>query len=408
MTPEQTLSQGAVRGLLIAAQGLQLLPGRSSPAPATKADVRQMIQQLHGVQIDTIHVVARSPYLVLWSRLGAYTPQWLDELLAEGALFEYWSRAATFLPIEEYPLYRRLMLDQLTWKEHVWRQWMQEHAELIDTLLTRIQENGPVRSADFERTGGAPSGWWSWTDEKTALDGLWMRGDLMVATRRNFQRVYDLRERVLPEWDDARAPSLEAVHETFVLNTVRALGVTKAAWIADYFGLYKKVAQQAIERLANRGQLHTVKVEGWEVPGYFHPDQQDAIEAAANGQIPVSKTTLLSPFDPLVWDRARAQELFNFTYRIECYTPAPKRIYGYFTLPILHNNALIGRLDPKAHRKEGIFEVKALHLEPGVIVDDALVAQVKSALRACAAWHKTPQVIVRQASAPGLAERLSD
>jgi hypothetical protein len=391
---------------MIAAQGLQQRP--PSLAPATKADALQMIQRLRGVQIDTIHVVARSPYLVLWSRLGAYPQRWLDELLAEGALFEYWARAASFLPIEEYPLYRRLMLNQLTWHENRWRPWMQAHAELIDTLLARIRERGPVRSADFTRTGGAKPGWWNWTDEKTALDGLWMRGDLMIASRQQFQRVYDLRERVLPGCDDAQTPELEAVYDTFALNTVKALGVTKAAWVADYFGLSKKVSQSAIERLARRGELHTAQVEGWEEPGYFHPDHREAIEAATNGQIPVSRTTLLSPFDPLVWDRTRAQEMFNFTYRIECYTPAPKRIYGYFTLPILYNNALIGRLDPKAHRKEGVFEVKALHLEPGVVVDDTLVAEMRSALHACASWHETPQVIVRAASEPGLAHRLSD
>jgi uncharacterized protein len=323
-------------------------------------------------------------------------------------LFEYWSHAACFLPIEDYPLYRHLTLNQLTWNEKNWRLWMEAHAELVDKLLTHIRKNGPVRSADFERTDGAKAGWWNWKDEKTALEGLWMRGDLMIAKRHNFQRIYDLRERIMPDWDDARTPSLEVVHETFVLNTVKALGVTKAAWIADYFRLYKKVAQSVIEKLVKHGQLHTVQVEGWDVPGYFHPDQGDAIEAAANGQIPVSRTTLLSPFDPLVWDRARGQDLFNFTYQIECYTPALKRKYGYFTLPILYDNALIGRLDPKAHRKEGIFEVKALHLEPGVIVDDALVAEVKSALQACAAWHKTPQVIVREATEPDLAERLSD
>ena len=198
------------------------------------------------------------------------------------------------------------------------------------------------------------------------------------------------------------------MQETFVLNTVKALGVTKAAWIADYFGLPKKVAKPVLEGLVKRGQLQTVQVDGWDVPAYFHPEHQEALDAAAHGQVPVSRTTLLSPFDPLVRDRARAQELFNFTYQIECYTPAPKRIYGYFTLPILYNNALIGRLDPKAYRKEGIFEVKALHLEPGVIVDDALVAEVKRALHACAAWHNMPQVIVRTATEPGLAACLSD
>ena len=400
----QPLSQDAVRGVMIAAQGLQQRP----PAPATKVDVRQMIRQLHLLQIDTIHVVARSPYLVLWSRLGEYAPRWLDEHVAEGALFEYWAHAACFLPIEDYPLYRRLMLNRRTWNEHRWQLWMQTHAALVDTLLTHIRKHGPVRSTDFEHPDGAPSGWWNWKDEKTALEGLWLRGDVMVATRHHFQRIYDLRERVLPNWDDAQTPPVEAVHETFVLNTVKALGVTKAAWIADYFRLGKKVAQPVIDHLAKRGQLHTVQVEGWDVPGYFHPDHRDAIEAAAHGQIPVSRTTLLSPFDPIVWDRARAQDVFKFTYQIECYTPAPKRRYGYFTLPMLHRNRLIGRLDPKAHRKAGVFEVKALHLEPGVIVDDALVAEVKLALHACAAWHNTPQVVVREATEPGLAERLSD
>jgi uncharacterized protein YcaQ len=400
----KALSQDAVRGLMIAAQGLQ----QSPLTQATKTDVRQIIRQMHVLQIDTIHVVARSPYLVLWSRLGDYDVRWLDELLAEAVLFEYWSHAACFLPIEDYPLYRRLMLNRLTWHEKGWNPWLKEHAALVDKLLTHIRENGPVRSSDFERTDSAQSGWWNWKDEKTALEGLWTRGDLMIAKRHNFQRIYDLRERVLPDWDDSRTPPLDTVHETFILNTVKALGVTKAAWIADYFRLHKKVAQPVIAKLAKSGQLQTVQVEGWNEPGYFHPDQRDAVEAAADGYIPLSKTTFLSPFDPLVWDRGRALDLFGFDYKIEVYTPAPRRKYGYFTLPILYNNALIGRLDPKAHRKEGLFEVKALHFEPGVVVDDALVAALKSALQACAAWHKTPQVVVRSATEPGLAQRLSD
>jgi uncharacterized protein YcaQ len=402
--PMNTLSQDAVRGLMIAAQGLDQRPNSA----ATKADVRQIIRQMHVLQIDTIHVVARSPYLVLWSRVGEYDSRWLEELLAEGALFEYWSHAACFLPVEDYPLYRRFMLDGKTWHEGNWRRWMDSHADLLEKLVSHIRENGPVRSSDFERTDGQKSGWWNWKDEKTALEGLFFRGDLMVAKRHNFQRIYDLRERVQPDWDDAQTPTLDAVHESFVLNTVKALGVTKGAWIADYFRMSKKTAQTVIENLAKRGQLKTVQVEGWNVPAYFHPDQQDAIEAAADGAIPVSKTTLLSPFDPLVWDRARALDLFGFDYKIEVYTPAPKRKYGYFTLPILYQNKLIGRLDPKAHRKEGVFEVRTLHLEPGVVVDDALIDALKTTLQACAAWHKTPQVVVRDVAEPGLAEQLSD
>jgi uncharacterized protein YcaQ len=397
------LSQAAARGLMVAAQGLH----QHSTSPATKDDVRRIIRQMHVLQIDTIHVVARSPYLVLWSRVGDYPQRWLDDLLAEGALFEYWSHAACFLPIEDYPLYRSLILNRRTWNEKSWSAWREKNAELVDRIATHIRENGPVRSSDFERTDGKKGGWWNWKDEKIALEGLWFSGDLMVTKRHNFQRVYDLRERVLPTWDDAQAPDLETVYETFLLNTVKALGVTKTAWMPDYFRIPKKVAQPVITRLVKRGQIVPVEVEGWDVPGYFHPDARAAVEAAADGAIPVSKTTLLSPFDPMVWDRARAQELFDFTYQIECYTPAPKRVYGYFTLPILYNNRLIGRLDPKAHRQDGLFEVKALHLEPGVVPDDHLIAEVKAAIQACAAWHQTPTVVVRQSNPPEVARLLA-
>lgn len=362
---------------------------------------------MHVLQIDTIHVVARSPYLVLWSRLGDYDPRWLEDLLAEGKLFEYWSHAACFLPIEDYALYRRMMQNRQD-DETGWQRWMDDHADLVNKLMTHIRENGAVRSADFERTDGVVGNWWNWKDEKTALEGLWTLGDLMITKRHNFQRVYDLRERVLPSWDDNDVPEAEAVHKAFVLNTVQALGVTKAAWIADYFRMYKRDALMALDKLVKQGLVETIPVEGWKEPGYFHTEQRKAVESALKGKIPVSKTTLLSPFDPLVWDRARALNLFSFDYKIEVYTPAPKRKYGYFTLPILHNNAIIGRLDPKAHRKDGIFEVKAVHLEPGVIVDDTMISSLKQALQACAAWHKTPQVIIRAASEPGLAERLSD
>lgn len=399
--PMKTLSLDAVRGLMIAAQGLQ---DRQQP-PATKKAVRSIIRQMHILQIDSINVIARSPYLVLWSRLGDYNPRWLDHLLDEGALFEYWSHAACFLPIEDYPLYRHLHGGWLGGRAH---KWLDEHSTVAETVLNHVRTNGETRSSDFERSDGQKSNWFNWKEEKIALEYLFYSGELMVRKRHNFQRIYDLRERVLADFDKLADISLADAHDQFVLNTIQALGVTKAEWIPDYFRLKKTDAKTALKRLEKQGRLMTVEVEGWKTPGYIHPDNRKQVVAAAKGKIPHSKTTFLSPFDPLVWDRERALDLFNFDYKIEVYTPAPKRKYGYFTLPILYNNALIGRLDPKAHRKEGIFEVKALHLEPGVVVDDALVTEVKSALKACAAWHKTVQVVVRYATEPGLAERLSD
>ena len=397
------LSLDAVRGLMIAAQGLH-----DRPQPrATKKAVRSIIRQMHILQIDTINVIARSPYLVLWSRLGDYNPRWLEDLLAEGALFEYWSHAACFLPIEDYPLYRHLHESWIGGRAH---QWLDEHATVANRVLDHIRAHGEARSSDFERTDGQKGSWWNWKDEKIALEYLFYAGELMVRKRHNFQRIYDLRERVLADLEEPDQISREDAHDQFVLNTIPALGVTKAEWIPDYFRLSKTDAKAAIQRLENQGRLMPVEVEGWKAPGYIHPANRKQVDAAARGNIPRSKTTFLSPFDPLVWDRARALDLFNFDYKIEVYTPAPRRKYGYFTLPILHNNALIGRLDPKAHRKEGIFEVRALHFEPGVKVDEALVTELKAALRACAEWHKTPQVIVRSAPTgkPGLAKRLSD
>ena len=397
----KTLSLDAVRGLMIAAQGLHDRP----QLPATKKAVRSIIRQMHVLQIDTINVIARSPYLVVWSRLGDYNPRWLEDLLTEGALFEYWSHAACFLPIEEYPLYRHLYESWLGGRAH---KWLEEHSRVAETVMNHIRAHGETRSSDFERTDGQKGSWWNWKEEKIVLEYLFYAGELMVRKRHNFQRIYDLRERVQPDLRELPDVSPADAQDQFVLNTIQALGVTKAEWIADYFRLSKTDTKAALKRLEQQDRLMPVEVEGWNVPGYIHPGNRKQVEAAAKGEIPRSKTTFLSPFDPLVWDRARALDLFGFDYKIEVYTPAPKRKYGYFTLPILYNNALIGRIDPKAHRKEGIFEVKALHLEPGVVVDDALVAEIKSTLQACAAWHKTPQVVVRSATKPGLAERLSD
>lgn len=396
-----TLSQDAVRGLLIAAQGLQNDP----QPPATKEDVRAIIRRLHMLQIDSINVVARAPYFVLWSRLDAYDPRWLDELLEEGALFEHFANANCFVPIEDYALYlagSRIF----DWRNP--RQWLDEHPKISGAVMNHIRTHGAARHTDFKRSDGQKTTWDNPKDEQTALDYLVYVGELMVRKRENFQRVYDLRERIYPDADKLPAVSRGAAHEQFVLNTIRALGVVKAEWVSHYYRLKHADSNAALKRLEKQGRVLTVTVEGWEKPAYFHPDHLKRVEAAAEGKIPHSKTTLLSPFDPLVWHETPTLELFNFDCPVEFYFPASKRKYGYYSLPILHHNALIGRLDPKAHRKEGIFEVKALHLEPGVRVDDALIAKLKRTLRACAEWHETPHVIVNQASEPELAERLSD
>lgn len=395
------ISSATARQVMLAAQGLDHDPDR----PASKADVLEAVRRMGQLQIDTIHVVARSPYLVLWSRLGDYRPEWLDELLAEGALFEYWAHAMCFLPIEDYPLHRRRMLDAV--QKRGWAvDWCQNNPETIQMVRAHLRENGAVRSVEFVSKNKPPGGWWNWKEEKNALEALFFTGEVMIARRQKFQRVYDLRERVLPGWDDAATPTSEEMGRELALRAVRALGIALGAWVPDYFRQPKKGMPQRLEALAAEGLLLRVEVEGFAGPAYIHPDRCSLLEEAASGRTESTLTTLLSPFDPLVWDRERARQLFGFDYTIECYTPADKRRYGYFTLPILHRGRIVGRLDPKAHRAQGVFEVKALHLEPGVLVSDELVADLAAALRRLAAWHATPELVVRQSDPPELAPRL--
>ncbi|MBR7955807.1 YcaQ family DNA glycosylase [Burkholderia cenocepacia] len=390
-----TLSPPSARALHLAAQGLLTPPRRK----ATKADVLDTIRRMAQLQIDTIHVVARSPYLVLFSRLGDFSPHWLDEHLAEARLFEYWSHEACFLPIEQFGLMRYKMLDPsgMGWKYAA--EWHEQNRPEIERLLARIRDEGPVRSADFAREDGVKgNGWWDRKPEKRHLEVLFTTGDLMVSERRNFQRVYDVRERVLPDWDDTRdLPPREAVLPALLDYTCRALGVVRADWVADYYRLPRRSYRAELERLADAGDLIPVQIDDWKEPAYVHRSLDALLPAAAADTLRSTVTTLLSPFDPVVWDRRRASTLFGFDYTIECYTPEHKRRYGYFCLPVLHRGRLVGRVDAKAHRTLGTFELKAVHVEPGVRFGAGLAADVAKAVKKLAAWHGTPEVTVTHA-----------
>lgn len=397
-----TLTQA--RNLHLAAQGLLTTPRRK----ATPQALRQCIQRMQLLQIDTIQVVARSPYLVLFSRLGAYPPAWLDAALASGQLFETWAHEACFAPVEDLLLHRSY--NQRTRSHCGLRNGLatqvSQRSEL-DVLLAHIGANGPVKSSEFARTDGKTgNGWWDRKDEKRWLEALFSSGELMVARRDSFQRVYDLAHRVHPALVEAPLPAAAEVHTGFVEKAILALGITQARWVNDYFRQKPRLKDADLDALVAQGVVQRVDVLGWAVPGYVHRQHAELLQQALNRQLRATHTTLLSPFDPLVWDRERASALWGFDYRIECYTPEEKRIYGYFVLPILHRGALVGRLDAKAHRALGVFEVKALFVEPGVKLSDAAVRALAQAIQRCADWHGTPEVQVGRVVPKGVGERL--
>lgn len=405
-----TLTPKQARCLHLAAQGL-LAPARTR---ARKADVLSAIARMQLLQIDTIHVVARSPYFVLFSRIGPFQNVWLDDLLADGELFESWAHEACFVPIASYPLHRRHLLDREHWAmRHAWRMHA-AHRPAMDSLLAHVRENGAVKAADFRSQGGGSGGWWGWKDEKRWLESSFALGELMITRRERFQRVYDLRERVLAKpatrrvlgahWaaaasnDPAGLPSESQVQRRFVLDAVRALGITQARWINDYFRSGRKLKDRELDAWVASGELLRVRVTGWEAPGYVHADLVAPLSDAAAGRLRATHSTLLSPFDPVVWHRERASTMFDFDYRIECYTPAAQRSYGYFVLPILRRGELVGRLDAKAHRGNGVFEVKSLHLQAHTRVSAALASDIAQAIARCAHWHATPEIKVRKCS----------
>ncbi|MGH8160497.1 MAG: winged helix-turn-helix domain-containing protein [Rhodanobacter sp.] len=406
------LSLMQARLLQLSAQGL-LQPLRRRPR---RNDVVATIERMRLLQIDTIHVVARSPYLVLHSRLGDYPMAWLDEALAQGQVAECWAHEACFVAATDVGLHRGWLGQRGNhWAHrHAQRMHREQRAEM-DALLDGIRASGSARAADFARksdgTEAAKTGWWEWKPEKRWLEAWFALGELMVARRENFQRVYDLASSVLARLDppldtDATALSAAELRQRFILDSVHALGVTQAGWIADYYRLKPAVSERELAPLLARGDLLSVPVQGWKVPGYVHRDHAEVLERALHGRLRATHTSVLSPFDPLVWDRARALAMFDFEYTIECYTPAARRRYGYFVLPILHRGRLVGRLDAKAHRGDGVFEVKALFLESGVTSEPGLVQAVAAAIAATARWHGTPEIRLGRTQPASLAKAL--
>ncbi|MNU86751.1 hypothetical protein D3C71_765230 [compost metagenome] len=305
---------------------------------------------------------------------------------------EYWAHEACFLPRTDFGLVRHRMLapEKMGWKYK--QEWMHQNAEEIEQLIAHIHDNGPVRSADFEHPRKGTSGWWEWKPHKRHLEGLFTSGKVMVVERRNFQRVYDLTHRVMPHWDDERDLLNQAAAEEVMLeNSARSLGIFRAQWLADYYRLRQPALKPLLERWQENHRVMRVEVERLGEM-WLHADLFPLVPQAQEDKLTASHSAVLSPFDPVVWDRKRAEQLFDFTYRLECYTPAPKRQFGYFVLPLLHKGRLVGRMDAKMHRKTGVLEVIALYLEEGVKVSATLEKGLTAALNEFAVWQGARQI----------------
>ncbi len=409
--PLRTLPLSAARALALHAQGLTAPSGAESP-PTLDA-LYETVTRLTCVQIDTLHVVRRSQYLVLWSRLGAYDPADFDRLIYDPAhrrLFEYWYHAASLVPLSEYR-YRLETVRHFQNGGGWWPQWAEqpENRCIVEEVRARLLAEGALRAADFEHDGPRRESWWDWKPAKHALEYLYNTGEVMIADRVNFQRVYDLRERVLPDWVDTTPPTAEETHRHMLVRATRALGIATGGQIADYAYMKRGDAAPALAALRKAGVLVEVAAEtvsGEPAQFLVHRDDLALVEQAADGGIVPARTTFLSPFDSLFWGKGRGAQLWSFTHVLEAYKRAPQRIWGYYCLPILHRDRLVGRFDPKLDRKAGRLRLEALHLEPGVAPDDALIRDVAATMRDFMAWHSATDLVIERSAPDGWGERL--
>jgi uncharacterized protein YcaQ len=391
------LSLRTARRIALAAQGF------ADPAPAGAVDrrhLRRVLARTNLLQMDSVNVFQRAHYLPAFSRLGPYPMAMLDRMAYDDReLFEYWGHEASLLPVALQPLLRwrmeRAAAGQEGWGRT--RRIALEQPEFVAEVLRRVTELGAVGAGELRDGARGPAGWWGWDETKIALEHLFWSGRVTTAGRRGFERLYDVPERVLPPAVlAAPTPSPADAQRELIRLSARAHGVATERDLRDYFRLGVADARAAVASLVDSGELLPVAVEGWRQPAYLWPGT--AVPRR------VGRSALLSPFDPLVWERARTSRLFGFDYRIEIYVPAPKRVHGYYVLPFLHDEALTARVDLKADRKAGVLRVLAAWLEPGHPPGE-VAAALAAELRRAADWQGLGEVLVEPVGdfAPALA-----
>ncbi|MDX6326767.1 MAG: uncharacterized protein QOK15_3121 [Nocardioidaceae bacterium] len=379
-----SLSAAEARRVTLAAQGFLDRP-HTRPTART---LMRTVGRTGVLQIDSVNVLQRAHYMPLFSRMGSYDTELLDRASGRSPrrLVEYWAHVAAFMPVDLWPHMRHRMR-RYAQEGHP---WMEHNASLVDSVLTRVGDQGPRTARELD--DGGPrlrQHWgWNWSETKKALEYLFFAGELAVARRNSaFERVYDLPERVLPrDVLGTPEPTTAEAHRELVRRAARSYGVATARDLADYFRMPVADTQTALVSLVESGELVPVTVEGWGRPAYLH----------AEARVPrrVDVATLLSPFDPVVWERARTERLFGFHYRIEIYVPAARRVHGYYVLPFLLGDRLAGRVDLKADRAGGTLLVNAAHAE--VAAPPHTGSRLASALWDLARWLDLPRVVVSE------------
>ena len=344
------LSAAQARRVALAAQGF----GRPRPSTIGTRQLNTLVQRLGLLQLDSVNVFERSHYLPVFARLGHYDKADLDRLTfsRKSAYTEYWAHEAAIIPIENWPLFRwRMEARRERWYGQQ-DSWVRDNAAMLDWLRAELRDKGPIAASEIEHDSGkGEGGWWGWSSVKLGLEYLFGWGEVVSAGRTRFERTYALAEQRLPASVlDQRVTETDAVRRLMALSA-QAHGVGTLRDLADYYRIKQAPAALALKDLVDAGDVVPVTVEGWKQPGYLHRE----------ARIPrtMNAGALLSPFDPVVWERARAERMFDFHYRIEIYTPEPKRVFGYYSLPILIDDALVGRIDLKNDRQNRVLRVQS-------------------------------------------------
>jgi len=351
-----SLSIKDARALALAAQGFD------SPRTKTKsttADAVTLIKKLGVIQIDSVNVLVRSQELPLFSRLGDHDRNAIPKATSQGKIFEYWGHEAAHLPVELHPMFRFKMHAARSGKLKHWglTSFYAENKAFVKRILKHVEANGSISARELSTRTTKKSSWWDWDEAKTALEYLFLTGELMSCGRgSDFARVYDIPERVLPRKIlQMSTPSETEARKELLVRAMRAQGVATMRDLADYYRQKPAVVKPLVSQLVEQGVLREVSVDGWQDKAYVH----------RNAQLPkrLFATALLSPFDSLVWCRPRNERLFNFHYRIEIYTPQAKRKFGYYVLPFMVNGEMVGRVDLKADRANSKLLVQSVHTE---------------------------------------------